>query len=340
MADPSDPTDNPPATALMVRQDTAAAARSAAPEPQHRDAVGLMLQGAVEAFGDVVTALLCDLDTAETGLAALSWLSSTQGVLDQEQVYQAAMHQLQWWDGFLEGLPDPELISERRRPELRKLEAQRARARLQAREAALAEHRRQIEAELAQVEVDEGQATAILQVHQDPQPGQWRVDVVAWEEQALAALPPTPVVVPIVPQDLDAAHSFAGFNAVAAMRAHPQLAGRAAHLDASIAATLVDQLGLPRADAERHAPLLTGMFWIAMRRALGVGSHQLAISIQLLSRTGDSRVREQFTRELLTSWLAYLDTLPQQGARRLGVWSRLRLRLGMAGGKDEPASED
>ncbi len=318
--------------ALVLAHDAAPVAgdRPAAPSAPVQAAVGAMLQGAVAGFGDVVQALLCDLDTATVGLQGLTWLWSSQGALDQEQAYQAAVQQLQWWDSFLGELPCPELISERRRLELRKLKGLRARARIQAREAALADHRRLLEAEVADVEVDPDQATALMEIHQDPGPGQWRVDIAAYEAQALAALPELEEPTPIIAADLDAAHSFAGFHAVDAMRRHPLLAGRAAHLDQAVAAALREHLDLDRKAAAAHAHALTGIFWIALRRALETGSNQLAISIRLLSGAGEHGVQEQFTRELLTSWLAYLDQIPDSDRQRSG-----RLRLPLLGKRTE-----
>lgn len=286
------------------------------PAPPVRRAVQALLQASVSSYGDVVQALLVDLDTTTTGLGDLAWLASTMSIMEKEGAYQAALEQLQWWDHFLAGLPDPELISERRRHEQRKVRALRARARIEARQEALQEHRRRVEAELQGRELDDEELAHWERLYLEPEPGEWRVDPVAWEEQALAGLPAEPVDVPIVAEDLDAAHSFSGFNAVAAMRQHPELGPRARWMDQAIAQTLQQELRLPPAQALAHAQVMTGIFWIALRRALGVGSHQLATAIRLFSvQQGEAEVQQQFTRELLLSWLHHLERLPPVDGR-------------------------
>ncbi|NOY26232.1 MAG: hypothetical protein GXP62_10210 [Oligoflexia bacterium] len=308
MAKHQNPND-PPQTALTVASTTLAPGSPSgspglvpnAPTVAVQRAVKTLLQGSVDAFGDVVDALICDLDSATAGLEQVAWLASTRAVLEKEQSWQAALGQLAWWDQFLAVLPSPELLSERRRAELQRYRALRARALIQAREDALLAHREAVGDPLA-----------------DPEPGEWRVDVAAFEQRALHALPPAPKLVPIVPADLDAAHSFAGFNAVQALRDHPELGPRARHLDTVIAASLRQEFGLSKASALANAQVLTGIFWIALRRALGVGSHQLASAIRLLAQTDHGPVQEQFTRELLLSWLAVLQDLPVQDRKRLG----------------------
>lgn len=315
--------DDPTTTALARQQTglapgTTTALAPGGPEPPVRRAIQAMLQGSVEAFGDVVDALICDLDNTTEGLEQVAWLGSTRSVLEKERAWQSALGQLQWWDQFLATLPSPELLSERRRDELRRHKALRARARLQARDDALAAHREAIEDELADPNLSMEQREVLVRMHQDPEPGEWRVDLAAWEAQALSELPAAPDLVPILPADLDAAHSFAGFNAVAAMRGHPELGPRAAHMDKVIAACLRQELDISQQAAMGNAQIMTGIFWIALRRALGVGSHQLASAIQLLATSDHGPVQEQFTRELLVSWMAVLQDLPLKDQKRLG----------------------
>lgn len=148
-ADPRQPT----TTALAVRAlgaggGGALVAPSAAPSLPVQSAVGTMLAASVSAYGDVVAALLFDLDRISSDVADLGWLVGTRVAPDEQRTVQAALAQLRWWDGFLGELPNPALLSEARRAELERARALRHRARLVAREEALAEHRRRVEADL------------------------------------------------------------------------------------------------------------------------------------------------------------------------------------------------
>ena len=82
--------------------------------------------------------------------------------------------------------------------------------------------------------------------------------------------------------------------------------------------------------------MLTGIFWLALRRALSSGSHQLAASLSLMVSTGTSQVQQQFTQELLGSWLPYLQNLPPPPARRT-LGQRIRGWLGLSTTADPPS---
>ena len=291
-----------------------------------------MLEASIAAFGDVVRALLIDLDHASVGLTSMAWLSSTRSMVENEQTYAAAMHQLQWWDSFLATLPNPPLLSEQKTRDLQRIRALRTRTTIQAREQALQEHRRLVDQELAEAGRSQERWSLLRGVRDDPGPGQWRVDPDDFVRNALAALPSETRIVPIVAADLDPQHSFGGFNAVGAMRNHPELAARAAHMDAAIAEALQRELNLPKADAARHAAALTGMFWIALRRALSAGSHQLATSIRMLSQAQPAPLQTRFTEELLESWMVYLDAIPAV-PKRPSLMSRVPLLGGLFGKK-------
>lgn len=313
--------DPPPSTALVRREDRPLDAgpqvQLDGPAAPVRRAMQAMLEHSVASYGDVVSALLVDLDQATTGLGELAWLARTMSIMEKEGAYRAALDQLHWWDRFLAHLPDPELLSERRQAEARRLRALRSRARIQAREDALREHRRRVEEELRGQELEEQELARWERIYLEPEGEEWRVDPDAWVEQALAELPPEEPEVPIVAEDLDAACSFSGFNAARAMRAHPELGPRARWMDQAIAASLQQELGLPPAEARAQAQVLTGMFWLALRRALGAGSHQLATSIRLfaIDPGSETRIQQQFTRELLLSWLHHLERLPPPPGR-------------------------
>ena len=169
-----------------------------------------------------------------------------------------------------------------------------------------------------------------------PDETEWWVDVEAHVAAALAHLPPDVPPVPIVPADLEATSSFSGFHAVDAFRRHPELGPRAASMDAALAAILTDALGMPRGEALRHAQVLTGIFWLALRRALSAGSHQLSASISLMMTTGQGSVQQQFTHELLGSWLPYLQSLPPPSRGR-SLGQRIRGWLGLRSDPSEIA---
>jgi hypothetical protein len=290
------------------------AARAALPAVQ--STVPQMLHASVEAFGDVVSALLTDLEQVGDGVAAFSWLSSSRGVLENEVHHRVAMQQLQWWDGFLSQLPSPRLLSEEHRVRLQRHKTAEARARLAAHEAAFAEHRQRIEEELTDRTLSPAARVRIRRQQRDPEPDEWRVDPDAWVSTALAQLPPPPDIVPIVPEDLHPQTNPGGFHAVETMRRHAELGPRAAALDGAIAAVLQENLDRPEDDAQRHAGALTDIFWLALRRALSQGSHQLASSLQLMSNPEALRIQTDFATELLESWAAYLANMPPVPERR------------------------
>ena len=295
------PEPDPPATALARRAPTSVApvSSTALTTPVQR-AIPALLPLAVAAFGDVVDALLTDLDTVSTDVSALAWLSNSRSALDHEVNYQAAIGQLAWWDSFLHAIP------------------------LQAHRAALART-------LTDGVLDPADRARLRRIHDDPQPGEWRVDVASFERAAVERLGPMPHIVPITANDLDVHQSFAGYNCVAAMREHPELGPRAAHMDAAVAAALRSELGLDSKTAAAQAPVLTGIFLIALRRSLAAGSHQLAASIELLSRAEEAPVQQQFARELLESWAAHLATIPEPSRGLLGG------TVGKLLGKKDPA---
>lgn len=328
-ADPRQPS----TTALAVRGGGALVAPTAAPSLPVQSAVGTMLAASVSAYGDVVAALLFDLDRISSDVADLGWLVGTRVAPDEQRTVQAALAQLRWWDGFLGELPNPALLSEARRAELERARALRHRARLVAREEALAEHRRRVEADLDDPDLDYDTYERLMRVRADPQPGEWRVDVDALVAEALSQLPPLPSVPPICGADLDPAHNFSGFNAVGAMRRHPALAERAARMDAAMAEALRAGLDLPPEEARRHGAALTDIFWIALRRSLAAGGHQLAASIQLLGAADQTPLQQQFARELLESWVVYLSEIPRPAPR-----PSLMQRMGLLTGSREPAA--
>ncbi len=324
-----------PARYALTRREAALAPRGASlPSPALERAVPALLRASVEAFGDVVSALLTDLDQASADLTELAWLASTASLLDDEPAWRAAQEQLRWWEQFLVGLPSPQLLSEGRQEELRRYRVLRARARLEGREAALAEHRRLVGQEMAAPDIAEERWHRLGEIYEDPRPGEWRVDPEQYVAAALEALPPMPQVAPIVPEDLLATHNFSGFNAVAAMREHPELARRAAAMDAALAAALRADLRLGKEEAARHGRVLTDIFYVALRRALAQGSYQLAATVGVLSQDTDDRVKAQFARELFESWVPYLAAIPE-GRPSLGA--RVPLLGTLLGRRELPA---
>jgi hypothetical protein len=277
--------------------------------PVRRSMVG-MLQASVEAYGDVVSALLIDMGQVSEGMARLGWMSSTMDLLASEQAYRQAQQQLAWWDSFLQDLPLPDLLFDHAQVAIRQAKAERTRAAILARERALEDHRMLVAAELRQPGLDPRERSELRRIHDDPDSTQWWADPEDYVREAIAALPPGPSTVPIVAEDLDAARNFSGFNAVAAMREHHELGPRALHMEATLAATLRAELRLPRKQAQQQARILSDMFWIALRRALETGGTQLATAVHFAVPTRDHEIQEQFTRELLESWLHQLETLP------------------------------
>lgn len=305
-----DPKSNAPETALVLRGDSAVSAPAPAALAV-RNAVSTMLAASVSAYGDVVAALLFDLDKVSSDVADLGWLVGTRVSPEDERTVQAALAQLRWWDSFLVELPNPQLLSEQRRAEVERLRALHSRARLHARQDALAEHQRRVDEELANPDLEFQAYEHLMRIRADPKPGEWRMDVAAHVATALAALPPVPALPPISAQDTDPAHNFSGFNAVGAMRRHPALAERAAAMDVAMSEALRIQLDLPADLARRHGAAMTDIFWIALRRSLAAGGHQLAASIQLLGQADQAPLQQQFARELLESWVVYLREIPR-----------------------------
>ena len=333
---PPDPEiiDAAPTTALVRATPTALApAPPAAPPVPVQRVLPAMLPASVAAFGDVVAALLSDLDEISRDVEALAWLRGTGLSLEGEINYQAAMGQLAWWDGFLAALPFPRLLAEHRAPEIQRAKAPRAGARQRALEEARAAHREAVLAEMAGAGDDLDAWERLHRVAGDPQPGEWRVDPEGFVRAALDALPPLVETAPITAADLDIRHNASGYRAVTELRAHPELGPRAHALDVAIAAALRDELGLDKASAAQHAGALTGMFLIALRRALDAGSHQLAASVRLLSQAEQAPVQQRFARELLESWAAYLATMPLPEPKL-----SLGARLGGLLGRKEPAA--
>jgi hypothetical protein len=286
------------------------------PKPPVRRSMVTMLQASVDAYGDVVSALLIDMGQISEGMSRLGWMSTTMDLLASEQAYRSAQAQLAWWDTFLRDLPLPALLFDHAQPRIRQARAERHRASILARDEALAQHQRLVAAELGQPGLDPIERSRLRRVHDDPDATEWWVDPDAWVQAALDELPPGPSEVPIVAADLDASRNFSGFNAVQAMREHPQLAPRAVAMDAAVAAALRQELRLGKGVAQQQARVLTDIFWVALRRALEAGGHQLATAVHFAVPTRDHEIQEQFTRELLQSWLHQLETLPVPQERK------------------------
>lgn len=318
---PKSPPEPAPSTALAVRAEPAPLSRpaSAALEapPGVRAAVPVLLAATADAWGDVVSALVFDLDQVASDVAELSWLAGTRLSLSEEPNYQAAIQQLQWWDSLLAQLPNPTLQSEQRAPEIQRAKALRARATLEARQAAMAAHRAAMDEELADPDLDHEAMRKLWRIQANPGPDEWRVDLDAFIAQALEGAPEVPNLPPIAASDLDPVHNFSGFNAVNAMREHPTLGPKAAQLDAALVGTLRRELGLSEKAARPHAVVLTNLFWVALRRALAAGGHQIAANIQLLSGSATAPLQQRFASELLQSWVAYLAQIPPETGRSL-----------------------
>jgi len=325
-------------TRVAVRQpaavapgQTALATGQAGSEPQLpiRQAMPAMLRASSDAFGSAVGALLSDLDQLSAGMERMAWLGGTPSLLEDEQAYQQAVAQIRWWGEFLKGLPNPQLLSTKVRAAVKNAETARLRTRVLAREAALVEHRRLVGEQLDRSELSGGERFRLGKIYDDPDATEWWVDPDAVVQAALDQLLPPPEVVPIVAEDLGIMTNPSGFNAVSAMREHPELGGRAQAMDAAIAQVLRREFKLSKKDAAAHAPALTGIFWIAMRRAMSVGDRQLATSLQLMVGTTDRPIQEQFAEELLKSWLHYLEKLPLP-KQRLSLGQRINKLLGRA----------
>lgn len=317
-------------TALTLHQQTRAArlGESGLSVDATRAVVRQLFEASVASFGDVVSALMFDMEQTEDNIAALSWLAGTQTLLSSEAAFRSAVSQLAWWDRFLAHLPHPALLSEANAPARRRARAERAHARLMARQEALQDHRQRVADAMADPATGPADRARLRRVMAAPDETEWWVDVAGYVAAALAQLPPEVPDVPITAADLAAETSFSGFHAVDAFRRHPELGPRADSMDAELAAILADSFGLPPAEAHRHAVALTGIFWLALRRALSAGSHQLSASISLMMTTGQGSVQQQFTHELLGSWLPYLQSLPPPQQRKT-LGQRIRGWLGM-----------
>jgi hypothetical protein len=280
------------------------------PQPPVRRSMVTMLQASVQSWGDVVSALLIDMGQVSEGMTRLGWMSTTMDLLASEDAYRAAQQQLAWWDSFLQQLPLPALLFDHAQPAIRQARAERVRAGILARDRALADHQVLVAAELARPGLDPVERSRLRRIHDDPDATEWWTDPDDYVHDAIAALPPGPSEVPIVAADLDAARNFSGFNAVQSMREHPELGPRALHMDAALAAALRQELRMGKRDAQHHARVLTDIFWVALRRALETGGVQLNTAVHFVVPTRDHEVQQQFTTELLTSWLHHLETLP------------------------------
>ncbi len=304
-----------------------------APSPAVRNSMSGMLQASVESYGDVVSALLIDLEHVSAGMRRMGWLSTTMDLLASEQAYRAAQQQLAWWDSFLRDLPIPELLSDHQVQARRRARAERLGATILAREQALADHQALVAQKMAEPGHSEQDRSRLRRIKEDPDETEWWVDPEAYVAQALAQLPPEPPHIPIVAEDLDANRSFSGYNAARAMREHPLLGPRAAQLDGALARLLSEEFGLKKKDAQGHAAVLTDMFWIALRRALEQGGDQLATAVHFVVPTRDHEIQEQFSRELLESWLHHLENLPPPRQRR-----SIAQRMGLLGRREERAA--
>lgn len=327
-----------PKPAALQQQAGGAMTPGAPPGPSApvRRALPLMLQASSQAWGSVVDALLCDLREVGEDMERLSWLSVSQSLLEREHAYQAAEQHLQWWDGFLATLPYPRLRSDRMARDVQRIKALRHRARLLARDSAMAEHRARVQEALDSQALDGPEEERLFLIQDDPERTEWWADVAAHEAAALATVPPLPSGAPIRAEDLDPRAPDNCQNAAWAMRQHPDLAPRAQLLDQSLSRLLQDELGMGRKLADPHAAVMTDMFWVALRRALDTGSHQLASSIKMAGTVGHAPVQEQFTRELLQSWLAYLEALPASEPKR-GLLDRVPFLGKLLGRSEAPA---
>lgn len=309
---------------------------AAGPAAPVRRAVPAMLQASAEAFGDVVHALLCDLEQVSNRVQGLGWLALTPGLLDSERGFQQSAQQLQQWEQFLAELPNPHLFSERMKQQVDQLKRLHAGATLRGRQDALRAHQHRVTELLARHDITPGQRAALSASMDDPDNQGWTVDPQPWVDAELAQLPPLPVVIPILASDLDPVHNAAGYNAVMAMRGHPSLAPLAQQLDVALSQILRQEFKLPKAAAKGHAWQLTGVFLIALRRALSAGDTQLATSLRFMVQADQQRLSEQFGEELLRSWLHHLGELPLPKAQ-LSVGQRLKGLLGMKPRATPPA---
>lgn len=301
---------------------------SAAEAPQAQQAVSTLLGAAVSAYGDIVQALLCDLGQASESISAFGWLGPTPVMLSREHAYRVATEQLGWWSRFLAPLANPTLLSEQAAPQRRRAQALHARARLLGRQAALEAHRAQVAAALADPALSPEQRDELHAIAAAPDKTAWWVDPQPYIDAASAELPPLPTLIPIVPADRDPAQNAAGARAVAQMRQDATLGPRAQQLDAALTGQLQQLLKLPPEQAAGHARVLTDIFWIALRRALARGQHDLEASLHLLAASEEAPIREQFTQELLVSWFHYLKNIPPP-TPRLTIGQRLRRMLGL-----------
>ena len=317
--------DGPPQYALAsaAATPTVVALPEGPPEAVQR-ALPEMLHAAADAFGDTVRALLQDLARISFGLDEMAWLALTPSLMGDEGLYRSAIEQMRWWESFLADLPLPRLLSEHTRAQVDQLRAERARVRLLARDQAWTEHCRRVEEMLVRGDLSPKERGQLMQIREDPDATTWWVDPEAAAQVALAALPPAPEVIPIGSHDLDFSANPSGFNAEQAMRRHPTLQPRARALDQALTAILRRDFKLSKGDAKNHAARLTGIFWLALRRALDEGDRQLAVAVQLMVPAEEAPIGEQFAADLLLSWQRYLEDLPAPKGR----WERVKGLLG------------
>ena len=296
-----------------------------APPERVQQALPDMLRASADAFGDTVRALLQDLARISFGFDEMAWLALTPHLMSDEGVYRSAIEQMRWWESFLKDLPLPRLLSEHTRAQADQLLAERAKIRLLARDQAWAEHCRRVEDMLIRDDLSAQERNQLMRIREDPDATTWWVDPEEAAQAAVATLPPAPEIIPISTQDLDFGANPSGFNAEQAMRRHPALLPRAKALDASLAVILRREFKLSRGEAKNHAARLTGIFWLALRRALDEGERQLAVAVQLMVAAEEAPIGEQFAADLLLSWQHYLEHLP---APKRGWSARVKGLLG------------
>ncbi|MCB9744322.1 MAG: hypothetical protein H6741_13330 [Alphaproteobacteria bacterium] len=306
------------------------------PPPVVRQAVPQMLEVAADAFGDLVHTLIHDLEQITATVDELGWLSLTPSLLERESAFKQAVAQMQMWEHFVATLPNPHLFSERTLEQRRKIQRLQARALVVGRERALADHRRLIEAELGQADLTS--ALVLKRGMDDPESVGWRVDPRAYVAAELAQIPQLPELVPIVAADLHPAQNAAGYNAVLGMRQHPVLGPQAAQLDAALAEVLPRHFKLEKAEAAAHAQALTGIFLLAMMRAMRAGDMELATSVRFVVPADARKISADFGEELLKSWWRHVETLPRKPEKK-SLGQRLRGLFGRTTNNETPAFE-
>ncbi|MCB9766446.1 MAG: hypothetical protein H6741_00415 [Alphaproteobacteria bacterium] len=325
----------------LVRRPEAAPARQAqvlaeGPPAPVRQAIPAMLQAAAESFGDVVYALLSDMEQVSSRVQELSWLAFTPTLLEREEGFAQAVRQMKQWEQLVATLPNPHLYSERGAAQRKELERHHARAILFARQEAMRAHQQTVRALLTRQDLSGDQRYQLQLAEDDPDKAGWAVDLQAYIDAALQHLPPMPEVIPILAADIDPVTNAAGYNAVQGLRAHPALAPLAQQLDGQITSVLRRELRLKKAAAAAQAEVFTGIFLIALRRALAAGDRQLATSLRFMVSADEESISQQFGEELLRSWVHHIETLPMP-KERLSLGQRLRGLLGMSPAAEAPA---